>query len=370
MMNSMAAFQDPELCRGLLERLKSLLRACARPVRFMEVCGTHTVSIFQSGLRSLLPEGLTHLSGPGCPVCVTHDAEVAAMLNLARHDTVILATFGDLLRVPGPDGKSLKHAQAEGARVRVVYSPLDAVKLAAEHPHATVVFPGVGFETTAPGVAGAVLAAYKQRLGNFCILPFHKLVPPALRALLEKAPQEQGKGIDAFLLPGHVAVVLGVAPFRFVAEEFGRPAVIGGFEPADILSALCAMVSQIAEGRALAVNAYRRVVADEGNPAARSAMDLVFMPGEARWRGLGLIPASGLELRPEFEEFDALRRFGISLGETGSIPGCRCGDVLSGLLTPGECPLFGKSCTPQNPTGPCMVSTEGSCAAWYRYQGT
>lgn len=368
-MNSMAAFQDPELCRRLLERLESLLRACARPVRFMEVCGTHTVSIFQSGLRSLLPEGLTHLSGPGCPVCVTHDAEVAAMLDLARHDNVILATFGDLLRVPGPDGKSLKYAQAEGARVRVVYSPLDAVTLAAEHPDATVVFPGVGFETTAPGVAGAILAARRRSLGNFCVLPFHKLVPPALRALLEKKPQDPDRGIDAFLLPGHVAVVLGLAPFRFVAEEFRRPAVVGGFEPADILFALCAMVSQIAEGRALAANAYRRVVDDEGSPAARAVMDMVFRPGDAHWRGLGLIPASGLELRPEFEEFDALRRFGISLGETRPIPGCRCGDVLSGFITPRECPLFGKICTPQNPTGPCMVSTEGSCAAWYRYQG-
>ena len=368
-MDGMAAFQDPELCQGLLARLESLLRACGRPVRFMEVCGTHTVSIFQSGLRSLLPEGLTHLSGPGCPVCVTHDAEVGAMLELARRDGVIIATFGDLLRVPGPDGKSLKHAQAEGARVRVGYSPLDAVNLAGENPGATVIFPGVGFETTAPGVAGAVLAARERGLGNFCILSCHKLVPPALRILLEKSPGEQERGIDAFLLPGHVAVVLGLAPFRFVAEEFGRPAVIGGFEPAEILSALCVMVSQIAEGKALAVNAYRRAVDDGGSPAARAVMDKVFLPCQARWRGLGLIPASGLELRPEYERFDALRRFGVSFGDPRPIPGCRCGDVLSGLMTPRECPLFGKTCTPQHPTGPCMVSTEGSCAAWYRYQG-
>ena len=367
-MNSTAAFQDPELCRSLLARLDSLLRACGRPVRFMEVCGTHTVAIFQSGLRSLLPESLTHLSGPRCPVCVTHDSEVAAMLDAARRDNTIIATFGDLLRVPGPDGKSLKHAQAEGARIRVVYSPLDAVQIAADHPDATVVFPGVGFETTAPAVAGAILAAQARGLKNFCVLSFHKLVPPALRALLEKK-SDAGGGIDAFLLPGHVAVVLGLAPFRFVAEEFGKPAVIGGFEPADILSALCIMVSQIAEGRPQAVNAYPRAVNDEGSPAARAVMEKVFQPADTRWRGLGLIPESGLVLRPEFEEFDALKRFNIVPQATRPIPGCRCGDVLSGIITPRDCPLFGKVCTPQNPTGPCMVSTEGSCAAWYKYQG-
>ena len=368
-MNGTAAFQEPELCRKLLNRLDSLLQACGHPVRFMEVCGTHTVSIFQSGLRSLLPEGLTHLSGPGCPVCVTHDAEIAAMIDMAGRGNNIIATFGDLMRVPGPDGRSLKHAQADGARVRVVYSPLDAVKLAADNPDATVIFPGVGFETTAPAVAGAILTAHQQKLKNFCVLSCHKLVPPALRTLLDSAPREEGKGIDAFLLPGHVAVVIGLTPFHFVAEEYGRPAVIGGFEPADILSALCLMVEQIAKGEARAVNAYRRVVDDNGSPAACRIMDMVFTSGDARWRGLGLIRNSGMEIRPEFEEYDAMKRFGLTFGETRTIPGCRCGQVLSGLITPRECPLFGKVCTPQNPTGPCMVSTEGSCAAWYRYQG-
>lgn len=277
----MAAFQDPELCQGCSRAWSPCSGPAAALCVLWKYAARIPVSIFQSGLRSLLPEGLTHLSGPGCPVCVTHDAEVGAMLELARRDGVIIATFGDLLRVPGPDGKSLKHAQAEGARVRVVYSPLDAVNLAGENPGATVIFPGVGFETTAPGVAGAVLAARERGLGNFCILSCHKLVPPALRILLEKSPGEQERGIDAFLLPGHVAVVLGLAPFRFVAEEFGRPAVIGGFEPAEILSALCVMISQIAEGKALAVNAL---------PSRRGRWG---KPRRARRHGQGLPAVSG-----------------------------------------------------------------------------
>ena len=366
-MDISSSFHDPALCRALLDRLRAELEALGKSVRFMEVCGTHTVSIFRSGLRSLLPEGLEHLSGPGCPVCVTHDSEVATFLQAAKKSEVIVATFGDLLRVPGPDGRSLKHAMAEGARVQVVYSPLDAVKLAAEHPGDTVVFPSVGFETTAPVIAGAVMTARKMGLSNFCIIPCNKLVPPAMRALL--AGDEGTHRIDAFLLPGHVAVVLGLAPFAFLAEEFGRPAVVGGFEPADILSALCLMLEMLREGRPAVGNTYVRAVSREGSPQARRVMDTVFRVSDARWRGLGVILESGLALRDEWRAFDALERLGLTLEETGKIPGCRCGDILRGALTPDKCPLFGRVCTPQNPTGPCMVSTEGSCAAWYRYRG-
>lgn len=365
-MDFSASFQNPELCRALLARLEREMEACGRPVRFMEVCGTHTVSIFQSGLRSLLPSGLTHLSGPGCPVCVTHDAEVAAFLDLAGRDKTVVATFGDLLRVPGPDGRSLKHAQADGARVRVVYSPLDAVRLAEEQPGDTVVFLGVGFETTAPAVAGAVLTARRKKVRNFCVLSCHKLVPPVLRVLLEK---DQGRGIDAFLLPGHVAVVLGLEPFRFVAESYGRPAVVAGFEAADILGALCLMVEQLRVGRPAAANVYGRAVDEGGSPAALAVLNQVFRLCDARWRGLGLIPGSGLTLREDFASFNAVERLELTLPSTSPIPGCRCGQVLSGSITPDQCPLFGGACTPQNPTGPCMVSTEGSCAAWYKYQG-
>ena len=323
-----AAVQDPELCAGLLRRLETALDGAS--LRFMEVCGTHTVSIFQSGLRSLLPGSVTHLSGPGCPVCVTHDADVAAMLDLAGRDGVIFATFGDLLRVPGPDGRSHKHAQAAGARV-----------------------------------AASVLAARAQGLRNFSVLSMHKLVPPALRALADDPECK----VEAFLLPGHVATVIGLAPFRFLAQEHKVPAAVGGFAPADILLALCEMAEMRRDGAPAVVNAYPRAVDDGGNTRARALMDEVFAPGDALWRGLGRIPESGLGLRPEFADFDAAARFGIELAETAPIRGCRCGAVLRGRITPRECPLFGKVCTPASPVGPCMVSTEGSCAAYFKYGG-
>ena len=351
---------DPELCQALLRRLEDLLD---RPMRFMEVCGTHTVSIFRGGLRTILREQVTHLTGPGCPVCVTHDREVAAFLKLAEQPNVIIATFGDLMRVPGPDGRSLKHAQADGARVSVIYSPLDALTLAADNPDATVVFLGVGFETTAPAVAATVLAAEQRKLDNFAVFSCHKLVPPALAALLG----DPDNGIDAFLLPGHVSTVLGLSPFRFVAEDWKRPAIVAGFEPADILDALCRMARQYREGEFKVENAYPRAVNDDGNPKARAILSQVFRTADALWRGLGVIPGSGLALAPAYQRFDALARLGLSLPETKPLPGCRCGEVLKGKMPPNECPLFGKVCTPANPVGPCMVSTEGSCSAYFKY---
>ena len=354
-------YQDPKLNAGLLARLRNEMESLGRPVRFMEVCGTHTVSIFRSGLRSLLPDSMEHLSGPGCPVCVTHDSEVAAFLSLAEKD-VIIATFGDLLRVPAPGGRNLKNAKSEGADVRIVYSPMDAVNIAADNPGRDVVFLAVGFETTAPGVAGAIMSAKKRGLSNFTVLSCHKLVPPALETLLSG-----NNSIDAFLLPGHVAVITGTAPFEFVPEKWKKPAVIGGFEPAEIVYALIKIVEQIKSGPGLVVNAYGHVVPADGNPSARKIMDTVFEPRDAKWRGLGMIPGSGLGIREEFESADAAKRYGIVFADTKPIPGCRCGDVLSGKMTPAGCPLFGKVCTPRTPTGPCMVSTEGSCAAWYNY---
>ena len=354
------AFRDPALCRSLLDRLSASL---AGPMRFMEVCGTHTVAIFQSGLRALLPKDITHLSGPGCPVCVTHDSEIAVFLDLAGKDGVIIASFGDLLRVPGPDRRSLKHALAEGARVEVVYSSLDALALAKNNPTDTVVFLGIGFETTAPTVAAALQMARREGLKNFTVLCLHKLVPPALRCLLSDADC----AVDAFLLPGHVSTILGVAPYRFLAEEFHRPGIVAGFDPADILFALCLMAKQRAAKRYEVINAYRRAAADDGNPKARAVLAEVFRHSDALWRGIGRIPQSGLMLAPDYEKLDAFARFGLSLPETAPIPGCGCGAVLSGKMAPSECPLFGKACTPAQPVGPCMVSTEGSCAAYYAY---
>ncbi len=351
---------DPKLCQALLQHLNTLLD---RPLRFMEVCGTHTVSIFRNGLRSLLPPTVTHLTGPGCPVCVTHDREVAAFLSLAERENVIIATFGDLMRVPGPDGHSLKHAQAEGARVEVVYSPLDALSLAAGNLNADVIFLGVGFETTAPAIAATVLTAARQGLDNFSVLSCHKLVPPALRALLD----DPENVIDAFLLPGHVSTILGLEPYQFVSGEWKRPAVVAGFEPADILDALCRMAKQYRTGVFQVENAYPRAVNAAGNPRARDILARVFHVVDAHWRGLGSIPDSGLAINEEFARFDAAVRFDVRFPEVRPIPSCCCGEVLKGKRSPDSCPLFGKACTPGSPIGPCMVSTEGSCAAWYKY---
>nr|WP_284710652.1 hydrogenase formation protein HypD [Desulfovibrio aminophilus] len=354
-------FHDPALCRDLLDRLRAELSG---ELRFMEVCGTHTVAIFQSGLRSLLPKEIVHLSGPGCPVCVTHESEVNAFLDLAGKPGVIVATFGDLMRVPGRKGHNLKSAQADGGRVSVVYSPFDALKLAQDNPGDTVVFLGVGFETTAPTVAATVLMAQAQGLKNFKVLSFHKLVPPALEVLLA----DEATRIDAFILPGHVSAVIGLAPYLPIAERHGKAAAITGFEPVDILQALIFLAKCKKEGRAEVANLYRRVVSDAGNAKAREIMAQVFTPSDALWRGIGLIPGSGLEFAEAFEAFDAKKLFGITIEDCPPLPGCKCGEVLKGRIRPDECPLFKKSCTPAKPVGPCMVSTEGSCAAYFKYQ--
>ena len=359
-MNLFDNFKDPQLCKTLLARIHAELDG---ELRFMEVCGTHTVSIFRSGVRSLLSDKVVHLSGPGCPVCVTHDSEVAAFLELAGKN-VIIATFGDLMRVPGPEKKTLKSAQAEGARVKVVYSPFDALKIAQDNPGDKVVFLGVGFETTAPAIAATVKVAREQGIGNFSVLCFHKLVPPALDALVGDPELK----VQAFLLPGHVSAIIGVEPYRFLASKYGLPAVVAGFEPVDILQALYMFVTMRGEGKIEVVNAYTRVVSDAGNPKAVSIMDEVFSPCDALWRGIGLIPGSGLTMREEYAGFDAMRVFDMQLRDVPEIKGCRCGDVLKGKMSPDKCPLFGKACTPASPVGPCMVSTEGSCAAYFKYR--
>ena len=360
-LEMLEGFSDPLLCRAMLDRLG---RELDRELRFMEVCGTHTVAIFQSGLRSLLPKGVVHLSGPGCPVCVTHESEVNAFINLAGRAGVVVATFGDLMRVPGQGGRNLKLTQAEGGRVKVVYSPFDALELARKNPDDTVVFLGVGFETTAPTVAATVLMAEEQGMKNFRVLAFHKLVPPALAALLD----DPDCNVDAFILPGHVCAVVGLAPFAFMAEQYGKPAAITGFEPLDILRALLFLAQRRNQGRPEVANLYPRVVADEGNPRAVQIMNQVFKPADALWRGLGRIPSSGLVFRDAYARFDAAREYGIRVTEAPPLPGCRCGEVLKGKIRPDQCPLFNKACTPAKPVGPCMVSTEGSCAAYYKYQ--
>lgn len=359
-MEILNKFKDPALCKSLLQKIRDELK---EPLHFMEVCGTHTVAIFQSGLHSLLPEGVVHISGPGCPVCVTHESEVAAYLETAGKDGVIIATFGDLMKVPGPGGMNLKTAQAEGARVEIVYSPMDSLKIAKENPDAKVVFLGIGFETTAPTIAATVKTARMQGIKNFSVLSFHKLVPPALAALLT----DPDVAVHAFILPGHVSSIIGVEPYGFLAQDHNVPSVIAGFDPLDILQALYEILQQRNEGRAEVVNMYKRAVSDEGNANARAVMYEVFQPADALWRGIGLIPGSGLIFSDEYAEFDALKVLDIHVPEAKPLPGCRCGEVLKGKMRPDQCPLFKKACTPASPVGPCMVSTEGSCAAYYKY---
>jgi hydrogenase expression/formation protein HypD len=358
--NTLQTYTDPELCRELARRIKDRVRG---RLRFMEVCGTHTVSIYKSGLRSLLPPEVEHVSGPGCPVCVTHAREVAACLKLAEDPQMIVATFGDMMRVPDSRGRSLQGAKALGADVRVCYSPMQAVDLARANPEREVVFLGVGFETTAPGVAATLKVARAQGVDNLSLLSCHKRVPPALQTLLDNKDIE----VDAFLLPGHVSTVIGLTPYRFLSEDFGIPAVVAGFEPVDILMALDDLSRQQAFGMAEVVNAYPRAVKNDGNPSAMAVMDEVFDQHTVKWRGLGEMENSGMLLSPEFAQFDAWDKFGLSGIEDGEPPGCRCGEVLKGILRPRQCPLFGEKCTPSQPVGPCMVSTEGSCAAVFRY---
>lgn len=360
-MNLLDKFKDPELCLNILEQIK---KEQVQDFRFMEVCGTHTVAIFQSGIRTLLPESIVHLSGPGCPVCVTHDREIAAYLSLAEKD-VILATFGDLIKVPGPGGRNLKAAQADGARIRIVYSAFDALKLAIENPDQNVVFLGVGFETTAPTVAATIKAAHEQKVDNFSVLSFHKLVPPALVALAA----DQDIHVHGLLLPGHVSTIIGLEPYEFLARDYSMPGVVSGFEPLDILQAILIMIRQHKSSEAEVVNNYRRAVSNQGNPRAVQVMNEVFEQSDALWRGLGIIPDSGLRIREQFSAFDAAQRFDlVDLPQVAEIPGCRCGEVLKGAITPDKCPLFGTRCTPARPVGPCMVSTEGSCAAYHKYK--
>jgi hydrogenase expression/formation protein HypD len=352
-------FRDGERAKPLIEEIR---RAADRPLRIMEVCGTHTVSIARYGLRTVLPPAVELVSGPGCPVCVTANRDLDSAIALARVENAVVLTFGDMVRVPG-SFSSLARERAAGKDVRVVYSPLDGLRMAGEDPGRPFIFLGVGFETTAPAVAATVLEAEKRNVRNFFIFSAHKTVPRALRALL-------GAGeirIDGFLLPGHVSAVIGSRPYEFLSAEFGLPGVISGFEPLDILQAVLLLIRRAKDRRPGIEIQYRRGVLPEGNRHARAVLERVFEPADADWRGLGRIALSGLAPGPGFSGFDAALRFPLSLPEPREVPGCRCGEVLRGLLRPGECPLFSKVCRPENPVGPCMVSSEGSCAAAYEY---
>jgi len=357
-------YRSEKLVQGLCSRIAELARALGREVALMEVCGTHTMEIARHGLRALLPDSLRLLSGPGCPVCVTSARELDRAVVVAELPGVTVATFGDMFRVPGSRG-SLEEASARGAKVRIIYSPFEAVEAARAEPESEVVLLGVGFETTAPAIAAALRHARATGVGNFSVLPLMKLIPPALRALL--AGRDDGAGIDGLLLPGHVSAVLGAAPYEFIPREFGVPCAVTGFEPVDILQGIASLLEQLSRGRAEVANVYRRVVADDGNAHARVVMSEVFSTGDAEWRALGTISSSGLEPAGEYAELDARKKFPLDVPEPEEPAGCLCGRVLTGRALPRECALFGASCTPEKPVGPCMVSSEGACAAHFRY---
>lgn len=352
-------FRDGGLARDLAE---SIRREVDRPIKLMEVCGTHTMAIARYGIKSLLPENLKLISGPGCPVCVTPQTQIDSYIALGRSRDTILATFGDMVRVPG-SVSTLEKERAAGADVRVVYSPMDAVSAAEEHPDKRVVFFGVGFETTTPAVALAIVEARNRGLANFHVLCAHKTIPPAMSALAG----DPDVAIDGFICPGHVSIITGVEAYRMIPQA-GRAAVITGFEPADIAEGILMILRQVAEGRFEVDIQYARGVKEQGNPRARDVMAEVFEPGDADWRGLGVIPGSGLRIRREYEGFDALRRFALPEIRSVEFKGCRCGEILRGVMSPDECNLFMKTCTPANPAGPCMVSGEGTCAAYYKYE--
>ena len=354
-----SAFKDPKLARGLIETIH---RLAPEHATLMEVCGTHTVAIARNGIRDLMPEGLRLASGPGCPVCVTCNRDIDTVIALARIPNVTITTFGDMTRVPGSTS-SLLAEQAAGRSVEIVYSPLDALAFAKAHPEREVVFVGVGFETTTPLVAMAIKRARAMGLSNFTVFAAHKNMPGALELLVGDPTLE----LDALILPGHVSTIIGAEPYRFLAEKYGIPGVITGFEPVDVLQGIAMLVRQLHEGRAEIEIAYARGVMPEGNPVALAAIDEVFETCTATWRGLGDIPGSGYRIRDEFANFDAVRRFEPDVEPTRDPKGCRCCDVLRARIAPNECPLFRTVCTPENPVGPCMVSSEGSCAAYYRY---
>ncbi|MCL2403084.1 MAG: hydrogenase formation protein HypD [Coriobacteriia bacterium] len=379
-LESAEQWRDPELARILIDKIAAAAEAFERlqsksnekaPLKIMEVCGTHTMAIAKWGLRAVLPDSLQLISGPGCPVCVTANHDLDFAIELAKQPDVITATFGDMMKVPG-SYESLSEVKAKGHDVRIVYSPLDALTLAENEPQRQIVFVGVGFETTAPLIAATIKRAEAMNLDNFSVYAIHKTVPKALRALADDAEVQ----VAGFILPGHVSTIIGLEPYQFLARDFKVPSVIAGFEPVDILQGVAMLLGQKIEqlqtgsDEARVDLAYTRAVRTEGNPTALAAIEEVFEPSDATWRGLGEIPDTGLTLRKAYAKYNAALRFNIQPPPTREPKGCQCGDILRGIISPHDCRLFGRACTPENPLGPCMVSSEGSCAAWYRYYGT
>jgi hydrogenase expression/formation protein HypD len=354
-------YRDPELARRIVRQIEALARD--RAVKLMEVCGGHTHAIYRHGLNQLLPESVELVHGPGCPVCVIPMGRIDDAIAIARRERVIFTTFGDMMRVPGSRG-SLLDAKARGADVRVVYSPLDALQIAARNPDREVVFFAIGFETTTPSTAITLLRARDAGLGNFSVFCNHVTILPAIRAILESPDMR----LDGFIGPGHVSTIIGTRPYHWIPERYGRPVVISGFEPMDVLQAVLMLLAQLRDGRCEVENQYARVVRSEANPRALQVIrETMELRPQFEWRGLGFISQSALRLRPEFAPWDAEARYAVPGVRIADPKACQCGEVLKGVLKPWECRVFGTACTPETPIGTCMVSSEGACAAYFSY---
>jgi len=355
-------YSDPAISKNLLKKIKN---TCSRKIRLMEVCGTHTVSILKNGIKGLLPKSISLISGPGCPVCVTSTYEIDSFIALAKQENVILTAFGDLARVPGTNS-SLSEEAAKGFDIRYIYSPANALEIAKKNPEKKVIFAGVGFETTAPLVASTILSAKKLTVDNYYVFSAHKLMPPALFSLMS---MEKTK-IDGFLLPGHVSAIIGEQAYLPFFNQYKIPCVISGFEPVDILHGISTLVKQIESGTAMLENGYNRIVSSNGNRRALEIMHRVFETTDVEWRGLGMIPGSGLRIKKEFSHRDAAKVFPLKVEKTKINNGCICGEIITGIKIPADCPLYKNACTPLHPVGPCMVSGEGTCGAYFRYHST
>ena len=354
-------YRDPAAARALVARIGEL--AGEGHYKFMEICGGHTHTIYRHGIEHLLPTSVELVHGPGCPVCVIPMGRIDDAISVAQAPGVIFTSFGDMMRVPGSRG-SLLGAKAQGADVRIVYSPLDALRVAVDNPEQPVVFFAVGFETTSPSTAATVLKARQDGVMNFSVFSNHVTIVPPIKAILDSPDLR----LDGFIGPGHVSTVVGQRPYRFVPDEYGKPLVTAGFEPLDILQAIQMLLTQISEGRCCVENQYTRCVSEGGNPRALAILDEVFeVRPQFEWRGLGFIPESALKLRPEFANWDAELRFEVPGVRVADPKACQCGEVLKGAIKPWECKVFGTACTPETPIGTCMVSSEGACAAYYNF---
>lgn len=358
-MKYLDEYRDATLAKPLVAELQ---KAVTKPLRVMEICGSHTMAIFRNGLRTILPEGMELVSGPGCPVCVTSASHMDAFIAMADVPGVRVTIFGDLFRVPGTH-TSLAEASSRGARIDIVYSPMDALELAAKNPGDLVVFLGVGFETTTPGIAATILAAHTRGVKNFMVFSTQKTMPAPMHALLG----DPALKIDGLLCPGHVSSIIGAGAWESFAKNYNLACAVAGFETADLLKGLILLARQVATGDIKVENVYPRAVAWEGNQRAAAMVEEIFEPADMEWRGLGRIPLSGLKIREKYRDYDAEFRLDITLPEAQEPKGCLCGNILKGVNTPRECPLFDTRCTPANPIGPCMVSSEGTCAAYHKY---